>query len=161
MATIHITSEKEALGLAKKTKPTHIISISSPGTDSIFCNGFANANILDIKFFDVESDDAAANFDPRNIPNLDHIKKIYNFGKGFEDESIILIHCMLGISRAPAAAIIALTPNHGAIGASRIIGKLRANYYKPNRLMMREFDKMLEFNGEFSRIIEDNFFGSK
>lgn len=161
---IFVLPQKEALSFAKKNKLSHIISISDPGVISPFDSGWSGAEVLSLKFFDVTSEEVAKKMKESEIPTQEMIKNIYHFGKSFDEDSNILIHCMAGISRSPAAGIISLTSQFGAIGASKIIGSL--NYggeigYKrffPNNLMIQHFDDLLHFDGEFFDLIGDAYF---
>jgi predicted protein tyrosine phosphatase len=161
---IFISPQKEANYLAKKIKPTHIISISDPQKETPFDVSWGEANILRLKFYDVQSEDIASRMNNGEVPTREIVKKIYSFGKTLEEESILLIHCFAGISRSPAAGIIALTSKHGALGASKVVGSLNIGgeigYEKfyPNNLMIQYFDDLIGFDGEFFELIGDQFF---
>jgi predicted protein tyrosine phosphatase len=161
---VYISSQKDAASLAKKIKPTHIISISDPEKTTPFDSFSGEAAILRLKFYDIQDEEIASKVDRSSTPTKEIVEKIYSFGKTFEKDSIILIHCFAGISRSPAAGIISLTSRHGAFGASKIVGSLNINGesgYKrffPNNLMIQYFDDLLRFDGEFFELIGDQFF---
>lgn len=159
---IQITSHKDAILTAKKINPTHIISITDPGVKSPFDGGFGKSNILQLSFFDITDPNVAIKR-PDVAPSEEIVKKIYNFGRTFDDDSVILCHCFLGISRSSAAGIIALTPGHGGLGATRIVGSLKNkdrdgwNYFQPNGLMISIFDKLVGFDGDLEDLIVEKF----
>lgn len=159
---IQITSHKDAFSVAKKISPTHIISITDPGTESPFKNGFGNSSILHLSFLDI-TDPIVASKDKNIAPSEDIIRQIYNFGKTFETDSIILCHCYFGISRSSAAGIISLTPGHGGLGATRMVGSLKIgsvdgwNFFQPNGLMISIFDGLIGFDGDLEDLIAQRF----
>lgn len=161
---VFILPQKDALSLAKKSNLTHIISISDPEVAAPFDSGWSGAEVLSLKFFDVTNEEKAKRMNPLYIPTPKIVDKIYLFGRSFEEDSNILIHCMAGISRSPAAGIISLTPHFGAMGASKVVGSLNIggeSGYKrffPNNLMIQHFDDLLHFDGEFFDLIGDAFF---
>lgn len=161
---ISILPQKDALSLAKKSKLTHIISISDPEVTTPFDSGWPEVEVLSLKFFDVTNEEKAKRMNPLHIPTSSMMNRIYLFGKEFEEDSNVLIHCMAGISRSPAAGIISLTPHFGAIGAAKVVGSLNiggeVGYKKffPNDLMIQHFDDLLHFDGEFFDLIGDSFF---
>lgn len=161
---IFISPQKEANYLAKKIKPTHIISISDPEKETPFESSWGEAKILRLKFYDVQSEDVASKMNKDQIPTKEVVESIYSFGKTLEDDSILLVHCFAGISRSPAAGIIALTSKHGAFGASKIVGSLNIggevgfSKFYPNNLMIQYFDDLIGFDGEFFELIGDQFF---
>jgi predicted protein tyrosine phosphatase len=162
-----ISSQKDAKSLAKKIKPTHIISISSPEKEAPFDSGFGNAKILRLSFYDITTQSAADSLDEKDVPTRSIAETIYNFGKEFDDDTILLIHCFAGISRSSAAGIISLTPRYGAIGATKKVGELTINgqsgyeWFFPNPVLIEAFDDMLHFDGELFDLVGDNFFKQK
>ena len=81
---IFISPQKEANYLAKKIKPTHIISISDPQKETPFDVSWGEANILRLKFYDVQSEDIASRMNNGEVPTREIVKKIYSFGKTLE-----------------------------------------------------------------------------
>lgn len=161
---VFVLPQKDAVAFVKKTKPTHIISISDPQKTTPFDSGWENSSVLSLKFFDIENEELAKKKSEGEAPNKEIVRQIYHFGRTFEEDSIVLIHCFAGISRSPAAGIISLTSKHGAIGAAKIIGSLNiggeTGYKKffPNNLMIQYFDELLHFDGEFYDLIGEEFF---
>jgi predicted protein tyrosine phosphatase len=161
---VFISPQKDAVGISKKVKPTHIISISDPGVTTPFDSGWSGSKVLSLKFFDVTDPLKISRMDESIVPNPRIVKDIYNFGKDFEEDSILLAHCHFGISRSSAASIIALTSRHGAIGASKLVGSLNIggeSGYKrffPNHIMIQYFDEMLHFDGELFDLIGEDYF---
>ena len=159
-----ILSQKEASSFAKKNSLTHIISISDPDTTTPFDAGWSGAEVLSLKFYDVTNEERAKRMNPLHVPTRDIVNKIYLFGRNFEEDSNILIHCMAGISRSPAAGIISLTPHFGAMGALKMVGSLTIGEdlgYKrffPNNIMIQQFDDLLHFDGELFDLVGDSFF---
>ena len=161
---VFISPQKDAVSLAKKIKPTHIISISDPEVTTPFDSEWKGSKVLSLKFFDVTEFSKAERLDQSIVPNPQIIRDIYNFGKDFDEDSILLAHCHFGISRSSAASIISLTSRHGAIGASKIVGSLNiggeSGYKKffPNNIMIQIFDEMLHFDGELFDLIGEDYF---
>jgi hypothetical protein len=159
-----IVPQKDAVGIAKKIKPTHIISISDPGVITPFDSDWKGSKVLSLKFFDVTDFSKESKLDQSIVPNPQIARDIYNFGNDFEEDSILLAHCHFGISRSSAASIISLTSRHGAIGASKIVGSLNIggdsgyNRFFPNHLMIQHFDEMLHFDGELFDLIGEDYF---
>ncbi len=163
---ILISSHKDALSAAKKIKPTHIISITDPGTKSPFEDDKLGADILYLNFYDI-TDHRIAQSRGKIAPTEDVVRSIYNFGRKFDDDSIILAHCFLGISRSSAASIISLTPNYGGMGAAKRVGDLKINgldgwnFFQPNHLMISIFDKMIGFDGDLEDFVAEKFMPKK
>lgn len=161
---ITILPQKDAVSFAKKNDLSHIISISDPKVITPFDSGWKESKVLSLKFFDVTSEESAKKIKASEVPSEEIIKKIYLFGRDFDDDSNILIHCMAGISRSPAAGIISLTSHFGAMGASKVVGSLsfggEVGYKRffPNNLMIQQFDDFLHFDGELFDLIGDTFF---
>ncbi len=164
---VFISPQKKAVSLALKNKPTHIISISDPGIKTPFDSGWGTSKFLSLKFFDLTDSEKINTLNSEEIPNKKIIEEIYNFGKDFEDDSIILIHCFAGISRSPAAGIISLTSRYGAFGATQRIGEINIagengyTRFYPNDIMISIFDDMLHFDGDLYDLIGEKFFKEK
>jgi predicted protein tyrosine phosphatase len=164
---VFISPQKKALSLALKNNPTHIISISDPGVDTPFDSGWEKSKVLSLKFFDLTDFSKAKVADQEKIPNKKIVEQIYNFGKDFEDDSIILIHCFAGISRSAAAGIISLTSSYGALGAAKRIGELNIDgesgytRFYPNDIMISILDDMLHFDGDLYDLVGEQFFKQK
>lgn len=164
---IFISPQKKALSLALKNNPTHIISISDPGIDAPFDSGWGTSKVLSLKFFDLTDLSKTKGVSPEEMPNRKIVEQIYNFGKDFEDDSIILIHCFAGISRSPAAGIISLTSRYGALGAAKRIGELNISgesgytRFYPNDIMISILDDMLHFDGDLYDLVGEQFFKQK
>lgn len=162
-----ISSQKDAKSLAKKIKPTHIISISDPEKEAPFDSGFGEAKILRLRFYDVTLQSAADCLDQNEVPTRAIAETIYNFGKDFDEDTILLVHCFAGVSRSSAAGIISLTSMYGAIGATKKVGEFIINdqsgydWFFPNTILIQAFDDMLHFDGEFFDLIGDKFFKPK
>lgn len=162
-----ISSQKDAKSLAKKIKPTHIISISDPGKEAPFDSGAVESKLLRLSFYDVTIQSVADSLDESEVPTRSIAETIYNFGKDFDEDTILLVHCFAGISRSSAAGIISLTSRYGAIGATKKVGELTINgqsgydWFFPNPILIQAFDDMLHFDGELFDLVGDNFFKPK
>ena len=80
-------------------------------------------------------------------PTRSHIETLISFLRS-SPQSSILIHCLAGVSRSPAAALIALALD--APGRERDVARLlrsAAPFADPNRLMIKLADEVLERRG--------------
>jgi len=82
-------------------------------------------------------------------PEAEHIHRLLAFLKGWDQESPLLIHCHAGISRSPAAALIALCLLRPDEDEAALAERVRAASAaaKPNRLLIRLADEILGREG--------------
>jgi predicted protein tyrosine phosphatase len=81
-------------------------------------------------------------------PARSHIETLIGFFRSSPPHSSILIHCLAGVSRSPAAALIAMALD--APGHERYVARLlraAGPFVSPNRLMIRLADEILERRG--------------
>lgn len=89
-------------------------------------------------------------------PAEHHIEKLIRFGRGWNAEAPMLVHCWAGVSRSTAAAFILLCDRFGD-GSEMDIAKalrMRIPHAFPNPLMIRLADRALERKGCMIRAVE-------
>ena len=81
-------------------KPDRIISLLDPGTG--FPEVGYGARHLRLSFHDVDRAE-----DWEIAPNMEHMRELIAFTRGWQSDKPLLIHCFAGISRSTASAFIA------------------------------------------------------
>ena len=146
---ITICAKSEVFDLLSKSKYDAIISIDNVCNNRKFTDNKANTRrkqlakyceqVLHLRFYDV--------VDKNNIdgPKLYHIIRIKEFAETLRDKKV-LIHCIAGISRSTAAAMIVLMClDHGIDEARSHILKIRP-IADPNQLMLDLYQRSLELD---------------
>ncbi len=139
---------------------THLISIWHPGANrDSYTKGvnalFPKAEILFVVFDDIEQ----ADNDTDNPPGKDHVRDLLEFGKKFTSDSVVGIHCMAGVSRSSATAIAILTEQLGPgseIDVAEHVKAIRPQA-RPNRLILRIADQILERDEALVSAVDDTF----
>ena len=143
------------------TQPiTHLISIWHPAADrDNYTKGiqalFPNAEVLFVVFDDIEQ--IIDDFD--NPPCNEHVRDILEFGKKITKNSVVGIHCMAGISRSSATAMLLLSQHLGPgkeLQTAEYIKQLRPQA-RPNRLIIQLADEILERNGALIHAVDTTF----
>jgi predicted protein tyrosine phosphatase len=140
-----IISSLNNLGrMAAQHRPSHVLSLLSPDSvEQILQLSTPTPEHLGLYFHDI------AEKRPGLIePDMELIRAILDFGRGWTAHRPMLIHCWAGISRSSAAAfLIACERNEGC--EHEIAGELRrrAPFATPNRLMIALADELLGRGG--------------
>lgn len=96
----------------------------------------------------LEIDDIDQAVDGPTVPGRTHIATLITFLRASPPSRSLLIHCLAGISRSPAAALIAMvTDAPGREFEAASILRSAAPYADPNRLMIQLADEFLERGG--------------
>jgi predicted protein tyrosine phosphatase len=131
-------------------RPSHLITLLSPEHMIETPPGIATEGHLKLALSDVVED--AHNM---VLPSPEHVSRLVDFGRGWEAEAPILIHCWAGVSRSMAAAYTLLC-QHGAPGRELEIARAlreRAPHAYPNSLMIRHADMLLKRDGRMVEAI--------
>lgn len=82
-------------------------------------------------------------------PQESHVAAIIDFARGWDRSAPLLIHCWMGVSRSPAAALIAALATSPELDDEDLAGKLRAASAQatPNARLVEIGDKALGRNG--------------
>ncbi|MBW9112791.1 tyrosine phosphatase family protein [Rhizobium cauense] len=91
-------------------------------------------------------------------PDENHVREIIDFARGWDRNAPLLIHCWMGVSRSPAAALIAalsLSPEQSDEVLAR---RLRAAspYATPNARLVQIGDDMLDRRGRLVDAVRSN-----
>lgn len=82
------------------------------------------------------------------LPEKEHIERVLNFSKDFNDDDRVLIHCQAGISRSSAVCILVLI-QHGMTIKEAFDHTISIRETMcPNRLILSYGDELLVMNGE-------------
>ncbi|OJT97020.1 MAG: protein tyrosine phosphatase [Rhizobium sp. 63-7] len=82
-------------------------------------------------------------------PQESHVGQIIDFARSWDQSAPVLIHCWMGISRSPAAALITVLALHPDQDDAALANRLRqvSRYVTPNARLVEIGDHMLGRNG--------------
>ena len=131
-------------------RPSHILSLSSPGALDVPLPD--DAEVLRLQFHDIS--------EPRpglSMVTREEVSRILDFGRVWPGRHPLLIHCWAGVSRSPAAAYAIASLRAGSGREKDLAGLLRraAPFATPNPLMVVLADEILGRNGEMRRSIAE------
>lgn len=139
---IHVGPLSAAADLHLRHRPSHVVSLLSPGDDSAPQFG-SDIRLLPLRFHDIVEDgpDLIA-------PDAAAIEALIGFARSWAADAPMLVHCWAGISRSSAAAYIVACekrPRQEQAIAAEL--RQRAPFATPNRLMVAIADDMLGTTG--------------
>lgn len=129
-------------------RPSHLVTLLSPEHMIETPDGFDPARHLRLSVNDVAETWAAD-----MPPEPHHVDKLLTFGRTWNADAPMLVHCWAGISRSMAAAYILLNDRVGPGFEEKIARRMRelAPHAFPNPLLVSYADKAL---GRGGRMIE-------
>ena len=144
MSHIYVCNLAEMPDHAAALKVTHLVSLVSPDEQPP-----TPACIALERHHRVGIHDISEPLDGHVLPAVEHIEGLIEFVRAWQhDEAPILIHCVAGISRSMAAALITLAvkaPRRELEAARHVRGAAPHAY--PNRRMIAVADELLGCEG--------------
>jgi predicted protein tyrosine phosphatase len=134
-------------GALESHRPSHLVTLLSPQHMISTPAGFDPERHLRLGVNDV-SDPQAGD----HPPDREHIDRLIAFGRGWNAQAPLLIHCWAGVSRSMASAFIILCDR---LGQGREIEialamRRRAPHASPNSLLVRHADEALGRGGRMT-----------
>jgi predicted protein tyrosine phosphatase len=143
---IYISSYRWMLANTAALAPRFVVSIMDPDDTMELPDGVPPANHLVLRMHDVSDIDKM--YDHETSPNGDMVGRLLEFGRSWTPYTTVLVHCMSGISRSPAAVLALLAQNNPGMEdeAARALRKA-APHVRPNKLIVGIADQLLGLNG--------------
>ena len=148
MSLIYVCNLIEMPGHAEALGVSHLVSLVAPNEQPP-----TPAPVAGDRHHRVEIHDISEPLDGHILPAVEHVSGLIDFVRAWpHDEAPILIHCVAGISRSMAAALITLAIKAPAreLDAARHLRSAAPHAY-PNRRMIAVADQVLGCDG---RLIE-------
>jgi predicted protein tyrosine phosphatase len=141
--TVIVAPERHVPHLLATRKPSHVLTMISPGAMAPFCPGLQPDRHLVLRFNDI-----AAPAEGLVAPSREAIRAILDFGAQWDRRAPLLIHCFAGISRSTAAAYILACDRAGFGQEARLAVELRrlSPMATPNALMIELADRLMKRN---------------
>jgi predicted protein tyrosine phosphatase len=85
-------------------------------------------------------------------PSEAHVAQLIEFVHGWDQSAPLVVHCWMGVSRSPAAAVIAILALHPEEDDAGLAQRLRkvAPHATPNTRLIEIGDRMLQRDGRLS-----------
>jgi predicted protein tyrosine phosphatase len=140
--TIVVCALRDLSAQIAKTNPARLITLTSPGHEP-------PAAPTDIPRLTLTFNDISEPREGLTPPSAAMIDQLLAFGSAWIEPGPLLIHCWMGISRSPAAAIILAAALHPERAESDLAGRFRAlsPSATPNLLMVSLADEALNRGG--------------
>lgn len=89
-------------------------------------------------------------------PQETHVREIIDFARSWDRTSPLLIHCWMGVSRSPAAALITALAIHPEEDDASLVRRLRiaSPYATPNARLVAIGDEMLGRRGRLADAVK-------
>ena len=100
-------------------------------------------------------DDIVQSRPGQTVPQSDHVTDLIEFLYSWDAETGLLIHCMAGVSRSTAVALIAHTLKTNDPSRSAMALREAAPYAWPNRRIVSLADSILGLNGRLNSALEE------
>ncbi len=125
------------------TEAKYLVTLMSPQTMHEAPSPIARANHLKLEVDDIELPVAGY-----ACPREEHIEQLLEFGYQLDEDADIVIHCVMGLSRSPAAMMILLAQKNPK-RAEDVVGWIcrKVPSVRPNRLMLAIGDRLLGCGG--------------
>ena len=143
VAPLHETAEALA-----RWKPSHVVSLASPGAETLAPPG--DAHWLPLTFHDI------ADARPRlTLVSDRQIRDLLAFARSWDGRAPLLIHCWAGVSRSPATAyaVACALSEPGAEEAWASCLRAAAPFATPNRRIVEAADALLSRDGRMVKAI--------
>jgi predicted protein tyrosine phosphatase len=144
MSSIYVCNLMEMPAHVESLQPSHLISLVAPMEQPPTPLGIAGHCHHRVEIHDIHEP-----LDGHILPAREHIESLIDFVRAWPcDETPILIHCVAGISRSMAAALITLVvkaPGRELEAARHV--RTAARHAWPNRRMIAVADEMLGCGG--------------
>ena len=129
-------------------RPSHVISLASPGSEPARLPG--DVELLRLTFHDI----AEPRPDLAMATEAD-VKALLSFGLAWPEERPLLIHCWAGVSRSPAAAYVIACARNPAGDELALATNLRraAPFATPNPHVVALADDLLKRRSAMTRSI--------
>jgi predicted protein tyrosine phosphatase len=135
----------------RRYKPSHAVTLLSPEHMIDRLGALPAQRHLRLGMHDV-----ADEWSSEGAPSADHVHELIEFGRGWDTEAPMLVHCWAGVSRSMAAAYILLSDKLGPgteIELARAMRE-RAPHAYPNALLVRLGDHALGRQGRMISAVE-------
>ena len=141
-----IVSPLKTIGeMAGRHKAREMISLIAEGQD------FHRPGIIDPKrhLMVAVNDIAFAGKDGLVAPQDSHVAAIIDFARSWDRSAPLLVHCWMGVSRSPAAALIAALATDPALDDAALAASLRSAspQASPNQRLIEIGDRLLGRQG--------------
>lgn len=135
---------------------THVVSLWSPPSDEDDareqreCLGFFRETLPNVPVLVLEIDDIPGPVAGRIAPRVDHLRTILDFARQAvadrRSDTHVLVHCEMGVSRSPAAALAILAQCNPEASAADLVAHLGTirKWMHPNWLLVQHADTLLE-----------------
>jgi predicted protein tyrosine phosphatase len=151
MSRIIVTPLSALPDSIRRYRPSRVVTLLSPEHMIGTPEGLADEHHLKLPVNDIA--EAWAGESP---PAETHVHALLKFGRAWEADAPIIVHCWAGVSRSMAAAYTILCdrlgPGHELAIAREI--RVRAPHADPNRLIVRLADEMLGRDGRMIEAVE-------
>lgn len=135
---------------AKAHNSSEMISLMSPGHDFDRPDAISKERHLKVGINDI-------NFDTQGLvsPEETHVANVLEFARSWDQAHPLLIHCWFGVSRSPAAALLAMlavAPDQDDFELANRLRKASPSA-TPNRRIVEIGDKLLNRGGKLSQAV--------
>ena len=145
--TIYVASISWAERNVAKIDPPYLLSLIDPEMENPVWPGRSNLVHMTICLDDITTEGIAVApyYSP---PSEEHARSIIEFGRQWNGETDLLVHCMAGRSRSAAAAL-ALLCMHRRNAMTVVSKSLRKSgpWLEPNPVMVKHLDAAGDFSG--------------
>lgn len=150
MSRIYICGLQEMPGHVERLRPARLISLLPAADQPPTPGQVAPPDHLRVGIDDIDEPQAGL-----VAPAHHHIEGLIDFLRDSKPKASILIHCLAGVSRSPAAAFIAMALESPGL-EFEVAQTLRsaAPFVVPNRLMVEMADDVLERRGRLVAALE-------
>lgn len=147
---IWVSSVARAPEIAKVEKPSHAVSLMSPG------DWFPELGLGDLRHHKIHLHDIREELLDHVAPNGEHVRGLIGFLEEWPREDPLLVHCWAGISRSTATAYVAACLHNPQADEIEIAQALRAASPTafPNTRIVDFADDILGRKGRMRKAID-------
>lgn len=149
--SIWICSLAAAPQLARKVRPSRVLSLLSPYDTFPVFEGLATDFHLQVPIHDITAD-----IGDWRAPLASDAERVIRFVEGWDRADPMLIHCWAGISRSTASAFITACVHNPKADEEEIAFAIRSASptASPNARLVAHADALLERGGRMTRAVE-------
>ncbi len=144
MPVIAVSSLSKIAETAVRMKSREMITLLSEGQQ------FHRPAVIDAaRHLILGVNDIAEEQDGLVAPQEMHVRKVIDFAQSWDQSAPLLVHCWFGVSRSPAAALIAALAVKPQLDDGELVARLRAAspQASPNMRLVAIGDRLLGRNG--------------